>query len=221
LICNYVYEKVFEEKRVPIRYKGILPEGRVFGWSDVGRFGNSKNLLMHSVIYRTAMLRDIGLELPAHTFYVDNIFVYVPLPHVEKLYYLNVDMYRYFIGREGQSVNEATMISRIEQQLRINRIMIDAVDLERGVHNERLRQYMLNYLSMMMAISTVFLLLSDRPDKLEQRQAIWDYLKAANPRTYRRIKNSALGMGVNLPTSAGRAIIKAGYRAAQRIYKFN
>ncbi len=72
---------------------------------------------MHSVIYRTELLRNCGLKLPKHTFYVDNIYVYYPLPHVTSLYYLDVDFYRYFIGREDQSVNEKNMIKRIDQQL--------------------------------------------------------------------------------------------------------
>ena len=80
---------------------------------------------MHSVMYRTKLLRECGLELPKHTFYVDNIFVYHPLPHVKYLYYLNVNFYRYFIGRSDQSVNESVMIGRIDQQLKVNRIMID------------------------------------------------------------------------------------------------
>ena len=29
-------------------------------------------ILMHSVIYRTKLLRECGLHLPEHTFYVDN-----------------------------------------------------------------------------------------------------------------------------------------------------
>ena len=40
-------------------------------------------ILMHSVIYRTQMLKECGLELPKHTFYVDNIFVFQPLPYVK------------------------------------------------------------------------------------------------------------------------------------------
>ena len=48
----------------------------------MGHFNPSQYLLMHSVIYRTELLRDMELELPQLTFYVDNIFVYVPLPHV-------------------------------------------------------------------------------------------------------------------------------------------
>ena len=39
---------------------------------------------MHSVIFRTKLLKDCGLKLPEHTFYVDNIFVFEPLPYVKK-----------------------------------------------------------------------------------------------------------------------------------------
>lgn len=46
---------------------------------------------MHSVIYRTQLLRECGLELPKHTFYVDNIYVYKPLPSVKHMYYMDVD----------------------------------------------------------------------------------------------------------------------------------
>ena len=45
--------------------------------------------------------------------YVDNIFVYQPLPHVKHIYYLDVNFYRYYIGRQDQSVNEEVMIGRI------------------------------------------------------------------------------------------------------------
>ncbi|NLG10636.1 MAG: glycosyltransferase [Coriobacteriaceae bacterium] len=220
LIVNYVYEKVYEGKQVPIRYKGVLPEGRIFSWEEVGTFKPQQNLLMHSVVYRTQLLRDVGLELPRHTFYVDNVFVYVPLPQVETLYYLNVDLYRYYIGREGQSVNEATMISRVDQQLRVTRVMIDSVDLE-SVIQPRLKAYMTNFLTMMMVICSIFLLLSKREDRLEQRKAIWAYLKERNPKSYSRIRNSFMGRGSILPGSIGRACTLAVYRVAQRIFKFN
>lgn len=38
------------------------------------------------------------------------------LPEVETIYYLNLDLYRYFIGRDDQSVNEKNMIKRIQAQ---------------------------------------------------------------------------------------------------------
>ena len=56
----------------------------------------------------------VACGCPKHTFYVDNIFVYLPLPHCKKLYYLDLDLYRYFIGREDQSVNEKVMLKRVD-----------------------------------------------------------------------------------------------------------
>lgn len=221
MVVNYVYEHTADNTTETMRYRGILPQGRVFGWDECGHFGISKYILMHSVIYRTQMLRDCGLELPRHTFYVDNIFVYVPLPSCERIYYLDVDLYRYFIGREDQSVNESVMISRIDQQLRVTRTMIDAFRLEEDVSNVRLRKYMTNYLTMMMVICTVFTTLSERDDKEELRAGIWAYLKEHDPASYKTIKHSIMGIGTHLPGKAGDKALISLYHIAQKLFKFN
>lgn len=221
VVGNYVYEKVHEGTRTVMHYRNVFPEGREFGWDEVGRFGQSQYLLMHSVIYRTRLLRDMGLTLPKHTFYVDNIFVYVPLPHVKTIYYRDVDMYRYFIGREDQSVNESVMMSRIDQQLRVTRLMIDAVPLPSGVQERRLERYMENYLSMMMCICSIFLRMINTDEAEDKREGVWDYLKERNPEVYRRIRRSVLNLGTNLPTDLGRRIGITGYHIAQRVFKFN
>ena len=127
---------------------------------------------MHSVIYRTELLRDIKLELPKHTFYVDNIFVYVPLPHVKTMYYINTNMYMYFIGRDDQSVNEDVMMGRIDQQLRVTKIMIDATHLDELEKTPKLKRYMFNYLSMMMCICTVFLRMINTKESEAKRKDI-------------------------------------------------
>ncbi|MFQ8842284.1 MAG: hypothetical protein ACLR8P_16665 [Clostridium fessum] len=104
--------------------------------------------LIELVIYRVEMLRNCGLELPKHTFYVDNIFVYQPLPHVKSMYYLDVNFYRYFIGRDDQSVNEKVMISRIDQQILVTKLMLGYYDVTK-IKNPKLRHYMVHYLEIM------------------------------------------------------------------------
>ena len=76
-----------EHKKV-IRYDNVLPENTIFHWDEIGHFRLDQYILMHSVLYRTEMLKLCQLKLPKHTFYVDNIYVYYPLPHVRTLYYL-------------------------------------------------------------------------------------------------------------------------------------
>ncbi len=220
VIANYVYEKVFDGTRTVMRYKNVFPEGREFGWSEVGLFSPSQYLLMHSVIYRTELLRDMELELPEHCFYVDNIFVYEPLPHVQTMRYFDVDMYRYFIGREDQSVNESVMMGRIDQQLRVTRTMIDDVDVM-AIEQKKLRHYMENYLSMMMCICSVFLRMRNTPEDERKREEIWAYLKDADAALYRRIRTNALNLWTNVPTEMGRRVGLGGYHLAQKIFKFN
>lgn len=220
VITNYVYEKVLEGKQNVRDYANVFPADREFTWDEVGHFHSSQYLLMHSVIYRTELLQHMNLQLPEHCFYVDNIFVYVPLPQVKTLRYFNVDAYRYYIGREDQSVNENVMLSRIDQQIRITKVMIDSVDLN-TVAQTRLRKYMHNYLSMMMCICSVFLRMKPTPEAEAKRADIWGYLKAKDETLYRDIKHTLLNLGVNMPTGAGRSLGLAAYHIAQKIYKFN
>lgn len=114
----------------------------------------------------------MNFELPKHTFYVDNIFVYVPLPQVKSIYYVNTNMYMYFIGREDQSINEDVMKSRIDQQLKITKIMVDNTNLDEISQQPKLERYMLNYLSMMMCICSVFLRMIGTDEAEAKRKAL-------------------------------------------------
>jgi hypothetical protein len=105
--------------------RGAIPKGRMFTWEDKIRFSYSQYILMHSATYRTEVVRKSGLVLPKHTFYVDTVFVVSPMPFVKTMYYLDVNLYRYYIGRENQSVNEKVMIKRVDQQIRVNQILVE------------------------------------------------------------------------------------------------
>lgn len=73
LISNYVYDKAGVKRKKVMRYTSILPTDTYFTWEDMGHFRQDQYIIMHSVIYRTELLRECGLVLPKHTFYVDNI----------------------------------------------------------------------------------------------------------------------------------------------------
>ncbi len=220
VIANYVYEKIYDDTRTVMRYKNVFPVEREFTWDDVGSFYPSQYLLMHSVIYRTDLLLDMNLTLPEKCFYVDNIFVYQPLPQVKTLYYLNVDMYRYFIGRKDQSVNESVMKDRIDQQLLVTRFMIDAVDVM-AIPQKHLRNYLIHYLSMMMCICSVFLRMINTEESSKKRLELWEYLKQKSPVLYRVMRSKAINVVTNIPTRVGRRAGLSGYRLAQKIWKFN
>ena len=221
VITNYVYEHVEDNTCNVVDYRSKLPVGRVFGWDDMGHFAVTQYLLMHALTYRVEMLRSCGLELPPHTFYVDNVYAYVPFPHCERLYYLDVDLYRYFIGREDQSVNEAVMISRIDQQLRVTRIMMKAYHLYEDVEEPKLRSYMMDYFTLMMAVSSIFSKMSEEPDAMPNLEQLWEDLKQFDQRMYRRARMGVMGLATNLPGEWGKKTTIGIYHVAQKLVKFN
>ena len=220
VISNYVYEKVGMEHKKVIHYRNVLPQNEIFRWDDIGRFHLDQYILMHSVLYRTELLKLCQLRLPKHTFYVDNIYVYYPLPHVRTLYYIDVDFYRYYIGREDQSVNEKVMISRIDQQLFVTRSMIDMYQLKK-IKSKKLRKYMLNYLAIMMTVSSILCIRSKNPENLRKKRELWQYLKDRDGKTFLRIRYGILGQTMNIPGRPGRKISSMAYSVARRLVGFN
>ncbi|MEY8332460.1 glycosyltransferase family 2 protein [Lachnospiraceae bacterium 47-T17] len=220
IIANFVYDKVGAKHKRVMRYTSMFPTDEVFGWSDVKFITKGHYLLMHSVIYRTKMLLKCKLELPRHTFYVDNIYVYHPLPHVKKMYYVDLDLYHYYIGRVDQSVNEEIMIGRIDQQIKVNKMMIEDYDLWK-VANKRLRKYMFNYLEIVTVVSTVLLLRSGTEENLQKKRDLWKYIKNYDIRLFHHMRNGIMGNTMNLPGKGGRRLSVAAYKLTQKIVGFN
>lgn len=220
LISNYVYEKEGSDKKRVMRYPHEFPENRIFTWSDVNTLLPNHYVLMHSLIFRTTLLRECGLKLPEHTFYVDNLFAFIPFPFVKTFYYLDVNLYRYFIGRADQSVNEKVMISRVDQQLRVNYEMIEYMGKQKSLNRPQ-RKFMLHSLGIIMTVSSIMLIRADTEECLEKKKELWRYLKKCDPLAYLSIRFGITGGVMNLPGKGGRKVSVTSYKIVQKLYGFN
>lgn len=223
LISNYVYEKEGEKKKKVMHHRHTFPQNCIFTWDEVKHFRKGHYILMHSVIYRTKLLRECGVRLPEHTFYVDNIYVFEPLMYVKNMYYLDENFYRYYIGREDQSVNEGIMISRIDQQIKVNKCMVDfyVANKARIIKNKRMHQYMRNYLEIITTVSSVLLIRSDTEENLLKKKELWNYIKMKDRKYYNWLRGGIMGSAMNLPGRGGRKLSVDGYKICQKIFKFN
>lgn len=221
VLSNYVYDKVGKKHKKVMNYRSVIRPNRILDWDKANQLRLGQYILMHSVIYRTEMLKGCKMELPKHTFYVDNIYVYYPLPHVKKFCYVDTDFYLYYIGREDQSVNEKVMIGRLDQQIFVTKTMIDMYHLEEDVQSRKLRHYMRNYLSMMMTISTILCIRSKNAENLEKMRGLWQYLKEQDKVTYRKIRHGLLGILCHLPGRTGRAIGAGIYCVVRKVVGFS
>lgn len=221
VVTNYVFEHAEDGKQRTVEYGFALPKGKICGWNQIGHFNMTQYMLMHALCYRTEVLRECELELPAHTFYVDNIYAYVPLPHCKTLYYLDVDLYRYFIGREDQSVNLDVQISRIDQQIHVSRIMMRAYHLYDDVPEKRLRSYMIGHLTLMMSVCSVISKMSTAPDARKNLDDFWHEFMRYDIRMYNRARHGIVGTFTNFRGPVGERVTIAIYHGAQWLMKFN
>ena len=113
------------------------------------------------------------------------------------------------------------MVGRIDQQLRVTRIMMDAYHLYDDIESTKLRNYMLGYFTLMMAVCSIFSRLSDKPDAMDNCEALWLHLKAYDKRMYRKARMGVVGIATNLPTKVGEKFTLGIYRVASKLVKFN
>ena len=219
-VSDYIYDKLGTAHKRRIQYKNALPQERRFLFDEMGKLHPGQYILMHAATYRREFLLASGLDLPRHTFYVDNLYVYVPMKDVKWLYYSSEPLYHYFIGREDQSVHESVMMKRIDQQLTVNRKMMDAIhisDMPRGPK----RRYLRSYLEIITCVSSIMLLLIGTPEADEKRNSLWEALKKSDKQIYTELQCRFLGRVSTVKSRVGRKVSIILYRLANRIFGFN
>lgn len=214
-ITNYVYEHAADNSKFVMHYRKCLPAEQVFSWDQMKHVKLETVFLMHSLMYRLDKLKTSGMELPNHTFYVDDIYAYVPLPHMSKMFYHDLDFYHYFIGRSDQSINYGIMCKRYEQQIRVFNIMFDSYKLDKlKTFPKPLYRYMWHFLMIIGAV-TLMTILGTKEDKPIRKVALkdfWKRLKESDPKLHKKFRNSLPGIlisllpGYNLKSFASRKI---------------
>lgn len=211
LINNYVYEREGKTLNRTINFSNTFPTGEVFSWDLATNFPRGKYLMMHALIYNTVLLRRINLTLPEKTFYVDNLYVYLPFKHVQMMKYIDVDLYRYYIGREDQSITESNMIKRIDQQLKVNKLMIEATDWTDSSVPES-EAYLIRHLEAVISISSSLLNKIGTDEAMKEKVALWNELERINDQVYTRINRTVFAK-ILKPTS------RTGRWTSNRIYR--
>lgn len=220
LVTNYVYDKVGKRNKHVVNFRHAMKAGERLIWNDLGHFGLAEYILMHALTYRTAVVRESGMQLPEHTFYVDFIYAYQPFPWVKTMKYLDTPFYHYFIGRDGQSVQTDVMIRRVDQLRLVNQCMVRATP-ERGTVPDGLYRYMIHFLAIESSAASVFMILSRDPENYEKKKDMWDDIKAYSPTIYKDVRKKAMSRALNLRGSIGRFVIRKGYFVAEHVVGFN
>jgi glycosyltransferase involved in cell wall biosynthesis len=219
-VSNYVYDHVADNSTRRADFAKLFPQDRTFTWDEVGKARLGEYLMVHAIWYRTELLRQSKLLLPLNMHYMDSGYIIHPMPYVEKLYYINKDVYHYLIGREGQSVGMETQLSHIDQQVLAAELAVEEYDyavLE--AKSPKLAETIGNYIDCMVSMSTICLFTINTPESIRENKRMWAHIEERNPQLHRKLTRSLAGL-CNRRTSLARLSVRGVYTLVRRYYKF-
>lgn len=145
-----------------------------------------KYIGMHKVAYRTAVLKEIGLQLQQGISYTDNEYAYYPFEHIKSVVFVDEMVYTYWIGREGQTVTPTVMAKKSWQLFKIIDRMLNAYSVGKS---QIVHQFQYQYLANTCAMYYHLELMVNEPSK-ERNQKMKDLdlrIKRLDPTLYYQI----------------------------------
>ena len=219
-VTNYYYEHADGKGNRSICYANALPEHKIFDWSETKPFKLHQLLTIHSCTFCTELLRCHTKVLPRHIFYEDNLMVYQALPFVKRMYYLNADLYRYYIGREGQSVQRDVMTRRYQHQLLVTQKCFEAAHLDE-IRDKKQLNYLKHELFMMFGISVLYSRLNKSEEADQNLEKMWEGCYAFDEKWAEHFRKHTPLWFISSPGKAGRNLSSTIYFVANRVVRFN
>ncbi|MXP76804.1 glycosyltransferase [Lachnospiraceae bacterium WCA-9-b2] len=92
---------------------------------------------MWCITFKTELLRRTNLILPSHSLYTDQLYAIVPFSAAKKALFIDLPVYCYRVGRDGQSMSVESRIRHKDEMLRICRKTYEFCETQRNSENYR------------------------------------------------------------------------------------
>lgn len=186
------YTNVFENNQHQYLRSFKLDTDKFYN-NDILTSISLKDFQMHSVTYRTEILRKLKYKQTEGISYTDQEWIFYPIQKVKRIIYFNLNLYQYLLGRTGQTMDTKVFAKQIPQQIFIVKKMIEWYNSQQVIPNS-LDNYQSNYFfnRMSMLLSGIYktiLLLSQHPSLKDIRE-LDEYLQQKAPNLYKDLDNS-------------------------------
>lgn len=219
-VTNYYYVHSDGKGDRSINYSNALPQDKIFTWAETKPFQTHQLLTIHSCTFRTQRMRQWTQPLPKHVFYEDNLMVYQTLPNVRRMYYMNADLYRYWIGRPDQSVQQSITVKRYSHQILVTEKCFRACRFDE-IEIPRLKRYMKHEMFMMFGIAIMFTRLNKTKQTDEALAQMWQNCREFDAKWADHFRKHTALWFICLPGRFGRSFAGWIYRLANKVVRFN
>lgn len=94
--------------------------GKVYDLDDVLADGYIRFFLMHSLTYRTDLLKEIEYKQTEGVSYTDTEWATIPIFHAKTICFFDLNVYQYNLDREGQTMDPNVLLKSIPQMEKVN-----------------------------------------------------------------------------------------------------
>lgn len=190
IISDHTFEKVGINKKYLKSFRNYIEPNKVINTQYIALPRDI--ITMHSIVYRLDFLKSINFKQSENIYYSDSEYAILPLLKVKAFYYVKLPLYRYYIGRNEQSINLKNMIKNHEQQLHVLKTVWQSVDLE-DLYSKRMILYAVIALRRL-AQWRLFLIVQNPKIKNKSKDImdLIDLLKSLQPKYHKLIINGAL-----------------------------
>lgn len=122
LLTNY--ETIDEDGNVKGSFGFNVPKNTVTEATELSYMG--KYIAMHAVIYKTENLRQMGYKQTEGISYTDQEWIFAPMQTVRTFYYMDECLYKYLVGRDGQTMDVKALVKNMHQNITV---------LSRNIHD--------------------------------------------------------------------------------------
>lgn len=188
------FRTINEAGQITSTFVREIKHGAVLEWPDViESFCNNRNLAMHEVAYKTAILKETNYKQTEGIAYTDQEWVFYPMQNVKTFMSLDLVLYNYLLGRDGQSVSPQILCKSIPALLTIAKRMIEeapaylyASEIQRYFQNNSL--WLIEY------TYSIYLLSYNLNDNKEELIKFDNLLHDKNRDIYNRLNDSTIGI---------------------------
>ena len=106
------------ERRIRKIIRYDVGKGYSFGIDEVCNTDVFKNMQMHAVTYRRENLLKLGYKQTEGISYTDQQWIFIPMTTIKSVSYFNRYVYKYLVGRAGQTMNPEVRLRSMDHTLR-------------------------------------------------------------------------------------------------------
>lgn len=172
----------------PVRISDKWIPGKKYDVQDMFADREFFRLAMHMVLYRADLFKEFPYFQTEGISYTDIEWVFKPLYYVKNVVFSNADIYRYFFGREGQTMDPAVRLKSLTHEWKSLNSMLDFNEKNTNITGNLVdyTQFRINIRLVNIYIDSL-IHMDDKSFEIFNLKGIDDFLKTTYPKVYESV----------------------------------